>query len=57
MEDVVKHQINRNILCIDLKNFYASVECVLRGLDPFKTPLVVADKARGDGSMLESIIF
>jgi DNA polymerase V len=57
MEDVVKHQINRNILCIDLKNFYASVECVLRGLDPFKTPLVVADKARGDGSMLESINF
>ena len=45
MEDVVKYQINRNILCIDLKNFYASVECVLRDLDPFKTPLVVADKA------------
>ena len=31
------------IICIDLKSFYASVECVERGLDPFKTNLVVAD--------------
>ncbi len=30
-------------LCIDLKSFYASVECVERGLDPFTTNLVVAD--------------
>ncbi len=34
--------------CIDLKSFYASVECVERGLDPFKTNLVVADPARGE---------
>ncbi len=33
----------RNILCIDLKSFFASVECVARGLDPFKYPLVVAN--------------
>ena len=34
--------------CIDLKSFYASVECVERGLDPFTTNLVVADYTRGD---------
>lgn len=33
----------RNILCIDLKSFFASVECVDRGLDPYTTPLVVCD--------------
>lgn len=38
-------------LCIDLKCFYASVECVERGLDPFTTPLVVADETRGKGSI------
>ena len=33
-------------LCIDLKTFYASVECVERGLDPLNTNLVVADGER-----------
>jgi DNA polymerase V len=33
-------------LCIDLKSFYASVECVERGLDPMKANLVVADSER-----------
>ncbi len=33
---------------IDLKSFYASVECVDRGLDPLTTNLVVADKARSE---------
>lgn len=33
-------------LCIDLKSFYASVECVDRGLDPLTTNLVVADPSR-----------
>ena len=42
---------NRYYLCIDLKTFYASVECVLRGLDPFKTKLVVADPTRGNGAI------
>ena len=32
--------------CIDLKSFYASAECVERGLNPLKTNLVVADKSR-----------
>ena len=35
-------------ICIDLKSFYASVECVERGLDPMTTNLVVADPERGD---------
>lgn len=35
-------------MCFDLKSFYASVECVERGLDPFKTNLIVADPSRGD---------
>lgn len=38
-------------LCIDLKTFYASVECVERGLDPFSTNLIVADPTRGKGSI------
>ncbi|MBP5230256.1 MAG: DNA repair protein [Clostridia bacterium] len=38
-------------LCIDLKSFYASVECVERGLDPFRTNLVVADPDRGNGTI------
>lgn len=38
----------RNYLCIDLKSFYASVECVERGLDPLTARLVVADPERGD---------
>lgn len=33
-------------MCIDLKSFYASVECVERGLDPLTTNLVVADSSR-----------
>lgn len=37
---------NRQYLCIDLKSFYASVECIERGLDPMTTNLVVADKSR-----------
>lgn len=38
-------------LCIDIKSFFASVECVERGLDPMKTRLVVADPERGDGTI------
>ena len=39
-------QKNRTYLAIDLKSFYASVECVERGLDPLTTNLVVADASR-----------
>ena len=37
---------NKVYICIDLKSFYASVECKERGLDPLKTNLVVADESR-----------
>ena len=36
----------RTYIAIDLKSFYASVECVERGLDPLSTNLVVADESR-----------
>lgn len=39
---------NRTYVCIDLKSFYASVECRERGLDPMNTNLVVADPERSD---------
>lgn len=38
--------MNRIYLCIDLKSFYASVECMELGLDPLTTNLVVADESR-----------
>ena len=38
----------RKYIAIDLKSFYASVECVDRGLDPLTTNLVVADESRTD---------
>ena len=38
-------------LCIDLKTFFASVECVERKLDPFAVNLVVADPSRGKGAL------
>ena len=41
----------RNIICIDLKSFFASCECVERNLNPFKTPLIVADPQRGGGAI------
>lgn len=39
---------NRTYVCIDLKSFYASVECRERGLDPMTTNLVVADPERSE---------
>lgn len=38
-------------MCIDLKSFYASVECVERGLDPMTANLVVADPDRSRGTI------
>lgn len=46
-----KNKDNKIYFCIDLKTFFASVECVERGLDPFKTNLVVADPSRGTGGI------
>ena len=39
---------SRTYIAIDLKSFYASVECVARGLDPLRANLVVADPSRTD---------
>ena len=47
--------MDRAIICIDLKTFFASVECVERGLDPFTTNLVVADESRGNGTICLAI--
>ena len=46
---------DRMYMCIDLKSFYASVECADLGLDPFTTPLVVADGSRGKGAITLAI--
>ena len=42
-------------MCIDLKSFFASVECADRGLDPFTTNLVVSDPSRGNGAICLAI--
>jgi len=47
--------MERCYMCIDLKSFYASVECVERGLDPLTTNLVVADPSRGNGAICLAI--
>ena len=41
-----KNNTDKTYIAIDLKSFYASVECVERGLDPLTTNLVVADPSR-----------
>lgn len=46
---------NRVYLCIDLKSFYASVECVERGLDALTTNLVVADPERSEKTICLAI--
>lgn len=43
--------MNKVYMCIDLKSFFASVECVERGLNPLTTNLVVADPSRGNGAI------
>ena len=47
--------MNKVYMCIDLKNFYASVECVERGLDPLNTNLVVADESRTEKTVCLAI--
>lgn len=50
-----KQKTEKYYACIDLKSFFASVECVERGLDPFEANLVVADAARGRGAICLAI--
>lgn len=45
----------RVIALIDMKAFYASIECVKRGLDPFSTPLVVTDTSRKESTIVLSV--
>ena len=45
----------RTYLCIDMKCFYASVECAERQLNPFETCLVVADESRGKHALCLAI--
>ena len=42
---------NRQYLCIDQRSFYATVECVARGLDPLDADLVVADAERSENTI------
>ena len=46
MSEIRRSEIQRTYIAIDLKSFYASSECVDRGLDPLTTNLVVADASR-----------
>ncbi len=48
-------QENHTYIAIDLKSFYASVECVERGLDPLTTNLVVADASRTEKTICLSV--
>ncbi len=45
----------RYVICIDLKGFFASCECVERGLDPFKTPLLVANEEASGSAIVLAI--
>ena len=45
----------RTYFCIDMKCFFASVECAERGLNPFETNLVVADEERGTNALCLAI--
>ena len=55
LEATVTNTTNTFYLCIDLKSFYASVECVERGLDPMTTLLAVADPGRTDKTICLAI--
>ena len=47
--------MTRHIMCIDLKSFFASCECVERNINPFTTPLVVANPNQGKGAITLAI--
>ena len=42
---------NNHIICIDLKSFFASCECIRLNKDPFSYPLIVANPNQGDGAI------
>ncbi|PTK89542.1 hypothetical protein BUZ06_13610 [Staphylococcus gallinarum] len=43
---------NRDVFCIDLKRFFASVSCIRKGLDPMKTKLAVVGNTKRQGSVV-----
>ncbi|WP_239710639.1 Y-family DNA polymerase [Mammaliicoccus sp. E-M21] len=43
---------NRDVLCLDLKSFFASVSCLEKGLDPLKTKLAVVADTKRTGSVV-----
>ena len=45
----------KSYICIDLKSFFASVECVERGMDPMTVNLVVADPDRTEKTICLAI--
>ena len=47
--------MQRTYICIDLKSYYASVECVARGWDPLKANLLVADASRTDKTIVLAV--
>lgn len=55
MDRPTNNTLNYSYIIIDLKSFYASVECVERGLNPMTTNLVVADPERKSGTICLAI--
>ena len=47
--------MDRTFICIDLKSYYASVECVARGYDPLRARLLVADNSRTDKTIVLAV--
>jgi len=52
---MLEYPNNRNIMCIDLRGFYASCECVMRGLDPMTDKLAVVGNLERPGSIVLAI--
>ena len=48
---------SRTYIAIDLKSFYASVECIERKRDPLTTNLVVADKSRTEKTICLCLLY
>ncbi len=46
-----QYKLNDNIICIDFKSYYATVECIKRGLDPLKAKIVVANHENGPSAV------
>lgn len=55
LPDSVMSGEQRTYYCIDMKSFYASVECAERGYNPFESDLVVADSSRGRNALCLAI--